>query len=99
VAEYPDNDELPVETNPVPPGDNLMCHRSMERVCGPDCIAFLVTPSKEHIGQPWARCLELVNGYREAKHVNIIALELIRWNKREDAREADAHRRLPMVPR
>lgn len=96
---HPDEDELPIETNPVPPGDQLMCYRAFERVCGPDCMAFLVSPPKDYVGQPWARCLEMVNSHRQAKHINIIAIELIKLNAREAARDADAKRSLPMVPR
>ena len=60
------------ETTPV---NELFCYRDMSRQCTAECVAYLVFPpqDKEYVGQPWARCLDLLSKHRLAKHVTILA--------------------------
>ncbi len=63
--------------------EELMCWRDMNRVCGPDCVAYitnteaaLLAPEyKDASGTVlgWARCRSLVYDYRASKHLVILA--------------------------
>jgi len=68
------------EVNPKEGG--LSCFISQDRVCGPDCMAFLpqVPEGKDFLGEQWAHCMLLVNAHRTGKHLVIIASEQSKTN-------------------
>ncbi len=74
------------EVNPKEGG--LSCFISQDRLCGPDCMAFLpqVPEGKDFVGEQWAHCMLLANVHRSAKHLVIIASEMSSAN-------ADARRK------
>lgn len=58
-----------------PDGDLLMCFMDQNRVCGPDCVAYLTArpEGKDYEQQPWACCTLLVNAHRGGKHLTVLA--------------------------
>jgi len=55
----------------------LACFLDQERLCGPDCMAFLPEGERptdgEYTGRQWSGCLLLVNAHRSGKHLTILA--------------------------
>ncbi len=82
------NDQAEDELNPIPEG-KLFCFLAAERLCGPDCMAYLATPPTEasYVGQQWAHCHLLVNAERSGKHLVVLASvgsKLIAAKREED---------------
>jgi hypothetical protein len=51
------------------------CFLNQERICGPDCIAYLSRPPEgtAYLGEQWARCHLLVNADRAGRHLVVLA--------------------------
>lgn len=66
------------------------CFLNQERVCGPDCMAYLTKPPEgpAYMGEQWAQCHLLVNADRTGRHLSIITT-LVR-NQQADAIRAQA---------
>jgi len=59
------------------PASGLACFIAQDRVCGPDCMAFLpqAPTGATYLGQQWAHCLVLVSVEKGARHLTILAGE------------------------
>ena len=59
------------------PEGSTCCFLNSERVCGPDCIAFIPQIEKpthsDFIGKEWSKCHILINLHRGGKHLVILA--------------------------
>lgn len=81
------------EVQPVPEAKGS-CFLDQERVCGSDCMAYLVSPPTDpsYIGQQWARCHLLVNIERGGKHLVVLAAQASKMviSKRQDERDKKA---------
>lgn len=69
----------------------LACFITQDRVCGPDCMAFLPQAPKgeTYLGQQWPHCLVLVSIEKGARHLTIIAGEALK-SAAQAARSASA---------
>ena len=96
-----DND-MYEEPNAINPDEHekprLMCFKEYSRVCGADCMAFLLDVPREqdYVGKPWAHCHLLLNEHRKGKHLVIIANALA---KLEQSQRAGQSLPLPPVPK
>lgn len=85
---------------PVP---TVYCFLQEERVCGPDCIAFMSRPADGNQLDPQQRnCLVLVSGERLARHATIgvkVVSDLFTFMKRADADVRRTEQRPPTPPR
>lgn len=70
-------EEQPQESADAPPttGTNLGCFLAQERICGPDCMAYLpqVPEGEQFKGEQWAHCHLLVNADRTGRHIVVLA--------------------------
>lgn len=57
------------------PDSHGACFINQDRVCGPDCMAFLTVPptGNAYQGENWAHCMVLVNLDRTGRHLTILA--------------------------
>lgn len=76
------------------PTGGLYCFMNCDRVCGPDCMAFLpdAPPQEDYRGQPWAHCLLLVNAHRGGKHLAVLASTAADISSRARKEAADRQR-------
>jgi hypothetical protein len=82
----------------------LVCFMDHNRVCGPDCMAYLSDPPEQadYRGQQWANCMLLVNAHRAGKHLTIVAQVVSEFTQKSKAHAADQARAgqvPPPVPR
>lgn len=67
------------EPNAMDPNEaikpRLHCFNNVDRVCGPDCMAFLTTPPRgqDYVEKAWAHCHVLVTQHQMGKHLVILA--------------------------
>ena len=82
-----------------PAADELFCFKDMSRPCKPDCMAYqtFVPEGDDYKGQPWAHCRLLVDSYRTAKHLPILARSLSDIAKTLSNESAD-RKRQPTPP-
>jgi hypothetical protein len=59
----------------APLDGRLLCFITPDRVCGPDCMAYVTNkPSQsDYKDQAWPHCLVLLNLHRTGKHLVILA--------------------------
>lgn len=63
-----------------PPAGSLGCFIRQERLCGPDCMAFMpARPQGDSYNGQWANCMLLVNAERIGKHL-VIVVDLLKKN-------------------
>lgn len=79
VGDEGDAPEQVYHPNAIPGSAGLGCFIAQERICGPDCMAYLLqAPSgQQYQGEQWAHCLLLVNAERAGKHL-VIVVDLVK---------------------
>jgi len=85
------------------PQPMVYCFIRDERVCGPDCIAFMSRPADStHLDPQQRNCLVLVSGERLARHAAIgvkIAGDMLTFMKVSDADNKRTEQKPPTPPR
>jgi hypothetical protein len=78
----------------------LLCFLDRDRVCGPDCMAYLSDPpaQPDYRGNQWASCMLLVNVHRGGKHLTILAQVASDFTQASRAHVADQARKSQMPP-
>lgn len=84
-------------TMPAEPNRGLACFISQQRVCGPDCMAFLPQPPEgpAYIGEQWAHCMVLVNTDRVGRHLVVLTDVVSKAASRFMQKQAEATRNQP----
>lgn len=74
--------------------EKLYCYRDKDRICGPECTAWITNPptDKGPLEYTQRHCLILSSAERTARHVTIIAATLAESEKREKVAEQDRQR-------
>jgi hypothetical protein len=64
----------------VSPTPQLGCFIAQDRICGPDCMAFLpqAPTGPTYLGEQWPHCMVLVSLEKGARHLTIIAGEALK---------------------
>lgn len=106
---HPEDTEVPEETSEQAYHPNMRegtarggaCFFNQDRVCGPDCMAYLSSPpsGKAYVGENWSHCHLLVNIDRTGRHLALIHQEISTLNIDMKKRQADATRPMPPSPK
>ena len=85
------------EQNSKPLAGGAACFKDQQRICGPDCMAYLTHPptSPYYEGEMWAHCHVLVNHDRIGRHLVIVANTLGRLGSQSARSHAEAQRNQP----
>jgi len=89
-----DNEELPENVDPTGL-DQLYCFMDAERVCGPECMAFLTFPRKANsseLSEMQAHCTFLTSADRVGRNITILTSALINKTKADKLKDIDRAR-------
>jgi len=89
-----DTEELPKEVDKTGL-EQMMCFMDAERICGPDCMAFLTFPRRANsseLSEMQSHCTFLSSADRIGRNITILASALHDTARRAKTKDMDAER-------
>lgn len=96
-----DTEELPEDTEELPEEvdktglEQMMCFMDAERICGPDCMAFLTFPRRANsseLSEMQSHCTFLSSADRIGRNITILAAALHATSIRNKTKDMDDKR-------